>query len=544
MQVVRAASGSSQNTPNPMGFRLPPGLIEKSASRLCWISILCAVMTVVLLGMESMLQPEFNKAFQLASIRLTILGIVFLSIGFIVIQRAGWLSKERLLDVGIVFQVAISFAISMFETTFEWNGNIPVLGHSGVAVWLALCGLLLPNAPLKSAIAATLSALSWPVAYYLNLNLHGFAPLPWNRLIIWIGPLLLVAIWMYVLNLRMNIMQYKQMKAEELGSYRLDYLIGKGGMGEVWRAKHNMLARDAAVKLIRGDVLAGASARQESMIRQRFEREARATASLRSPNTVALYDFGRTNDNTFYYVMELLNGIDLQTLVERFGPLHPGRVANIILGVASSLNEAHAAGMVHRDIKPRNIFLAKQGLQYDFVKVLDFGLVKSKLFEEESLLTMDGTATGTPAYLAPEIAMGEKHVDGRADLYSLGCVAYFLLTGRMVFEEPTPTAMALAHVQKQPIPLSQLEVKVPAGLEQIVMRLLEKDPAKRIQSADELHRMVRSLPDLPKFCEDAARNWWQLNLPETAHATPGEHSDDLATSDNIVVGSPAGVSAR
>ncbi len=361
MQVVRAASGSSQNTPNPMGFRLPPGLIEKSASRLCWISILCAVMTVVLLGMESMLQPEFNKAFQLASIRLTILGIVFLSIGFIVIQRAGWLSKERLLDVGIVFQVAISFAISMFETTFEWNGNIPVLGHSGVAVWLALCGLLLPNAPLKSAIAATLSALSWPVAYYLNLNLHGFAPLPWNRLIIWIGPLLLVAIWMYVLNLRMNIMQYKQMKAEELGSYRLDYLIGKGGMGEVWRAKHNMLARDAAVKLIRGDVLAGASARQESMIRQRFEREARATASLRSPNTVALYDFGRTNDNTFYYVMELLNGIDLQTLVERFGPLHPGRVANIILGVASSLNEAHAAGMVHRDIKPRNIFLAKQG---------------------------------------------------------------------------------------------------------------------------------------------------------------------------------------
>ncbi len=544
MQVVRAASGSSQNTPNPMGFRLPPGLIEKSASRLCWISILCAVMTVVLLGMESMLQPEFNKAFQLASIRLTILGIVFLSIGFIVIQRAGWLSKERLLDVGIVFQVAISFAISMFETTFEWNGNIPVLGHSGVAVWLALCGLLLPNAPLKSAIAATLSALSWPAAYYLNLNLHGFAPLPWNRLIIWIGPLLLVAIWMYVLNLRMNIMQYKQMKAEELGSYRLDYLIGKGGMGEVWRAKHNMLARDAAVKLIRGDVLAGASARQESMIRQRFEREARATASLRSPNTVALYDFGRTNDNTFYYVMELLNGIDLQTLVERFGPLHPGRVANIILGVASSLNEAHAAGMVHRDIKPRNIFLAKQGLQYDFVKVLDFGLVKSKLFEEESLLTMDGTATGTPAYLAPEIAMGEKHVDGRADLYSLGCVAYFLLTGRMVFEEPTPTAMALAHVQKQPIPLSQLEVKVPAGLEQIVMRLLEKDPAKRIQSADELHRMVRSLPDLPKFCEDAARNWWQLNLPETAHATPGEHSDDLATSDNIVVGSPAGVSAR
>jgi eukaryotic-like serine/threonine-protein kinase len=530
MQVVRNASSPSQQTPNPATMKLPPELLEKSVSRLCWISILCAVTTVALLGLEGLFQPEFSQAFQLASIRLTILGILFLTAGFIAVQQFGWVRKEVLLDLGIVFQVAIAFSIAMFETTFDWNPNVPVLGHSGVAIWLALCGLLLPNAPLKSAIAAVLSALSWPLAYYLNLQLHGFTPLPWNRLIIWVGPLLLVAIWMYVLNSRMYSMQWRQLKAEDLGSYKLDYLIGKGGMGEVWRARHTMLARDAAVKLIRGDVLAGASGRQESVIRQRFEREAKATASLRSPHTVALYDFGRTNDNTYYYVMELLDGIDLQTIVERFGPMHSGRVAKILLGVAASLNEAHKAGMVHRDIKPKNLILAKLGLEYDFVKVLDFGLVKSKYLEDDAkLLTMDGTATGTPAYLAPEIAMGEKQIDGRADLYSLGCVAYFLLTGKLVFDEPSLTAMALAHVQKKPKSPGELGIAVPPGLEAIVMKLLEKSPNDRFSSAEDLHRQIRNLNDLPKWCEDAASQWWRSNLPDTGSGTPKLVEDELPT---------------
>ena len=534
MQVVRNASSPSQQTPNPATLKLPPELLEKSVSRLCWISILCAVTTVALLSLEGFLQPEFGQAFQLASIRLTILGILFLTAGFIAVQQFGWVRKEVLLDLGIVFQVAIAFSIAMFETTFEWNPNVPVLGHSGVAIWLALCGLLLPNAPLKSAIAAVLSALSWPLAYYLNLQLHGFTPLPWNRLLIWVGPLLLVAIWMYVLKSRMYSMQWRQMKAEDLGSYKLDYLIGKGGMGEVWRVRHTMLARDAAVKLIRGDVLAGASGRQESVIRQRFEREAKATASLRSPHTVALYDFGRTNDNTYYYVMELLDGIDLQTIVERFGPMHSGRVAKILLGVAASLNEAHKAGMVHRDIKPKNLILAKLGLEYDFVKVLDFGLVKSKYLEDDAkLLTMDGTATGTPAYLAPEIAMGEKQIDGRADLYSLGCVAYFLLTGKLVFDEPSLTAMALAHVQKKPKSPSELGINVPSGLEAIVMKLLEKSPEDRFRSAEDLHRQIRNLNDLPKWCEDAASQWWRANLPDTGSGAPKLVEDDLPTLANM-----------
>src|SRR6185503_17994457 len=198
---------------------------------------------------------------------------------------------------------------------------------------------------------------------------------------------------------------------------------------------------DAAVKLIRPEVLRSSTGRQELLLRKRFEREAQVTASLRSPHTVALYDFGQAKDGTFYYVMELLEGIDLQSLVDRFGPMEPARVANILHQVSQSLEEAHRAGLVHRDIKPRNIILGKLGLQYDFAKVLDFGLVKS-LHQDDpgrTMSTMDGVTTGTPAYLSPEVAMGERMIDGRADLYSLGCTAYFLLTGQMVFDAPGAT---------------------------------------------------------------------------------------------------------
>ncbi len=535
MEIVRASSSPTENTPSPVAYRLPPEMVEKSADRLCWISILCAVTTVALLAMQGFLQPEFAQSFHLWSIRLTMLGTLGMSLGFIVIQRLGLVRKATLLDLGIVFQVGIAFAISMFETAIPWDATNPVLGHSGVAIWLALCGLLLPNSPVKSGIAAFFSAMSWPAAYWLNLQLHGYTPLPWNRLLVWISPILIMAVWMYILNVRIFAMQWKQVKAEELGAYKLDYLIGKGGMGEVWRAKHTMLARDAAVKLIRGDVLAGANGRQESVIRQRFEREARATASLRSPHTVALYDFGRTKDQTYYYVMELLDGIDLQTIVERFGPMPASRVVKVMQGVAASLEEAHHAGMVHRDIKPRNIVMAKIGMHYDFVKVLDFGLVKTNVPDAEAMmLTLDGVATGTPAYLPPEIAMGEENVDGRADLYSLGCVAYFLLTGQLVFAEATPTAMALAHVQKRPeLPSSRLGSPVAAGLEAIVMQLLEKKPGDRILDARDLRRKLNALADVKVWCEDAGADWWRANLPETGGKMVSVVEDETPTTAEI-----------
>jgi serine/threonine-protein kinase len=194
-------------------------------------------------------------------------------------------------------------------------------------------------------------------------------------------------------------------------------------------------------------------------------------------------------------------------------------VAHVLYQVAQSLEEAHRAGLVHRDIKPRNIVLCKLGLEYDFAKVLDFGLVKTLRMDDpdRTLTTMDGVTTGTPAYIAPEVALGSRQIDGRTDLYSLGCAAYFMLTGRMVFDAPSPTAFAIAHVQTPPVPMSErTELPIPAGLEAIVMKLLEKDPANRIGSAQELGRRLRAVGDLGKWCPDQAERWWEINLPELA----------------------------
>src|SRR4051812_12095486 len=209
-------------------------------------------------------------------------------------------------------------------------------------------------------------------------------------------------------------------------------------MGSVYRATHRMLARPAAIKLIRPEVLSSQDPRSADLAVARFRREAEAAAKLRSPHTVELYDFGETEDGTLYFVMELLEGMDLEGLVRKEGPLPQKRVIHILRQVCESLEEAHVSGLVHRDIKPANIHVGRVGLRHDFVKVLDFGLVKSLAgpLIEDSMATASGLTPGTPAYMAPEMALGET-VDGRADLYALGCVAYYLLTGRLVFEATT-----------------------------------------------------------------------------------------------------------
>jgi serine/threonine-protein kinase len=520
MQLQRGSSDGVES-PGLIAAKLPPQIVDRVAERLCWIAIFVACAVVFLVSLEAMLQDEFAAAMGQPLLRLTLLGLLTLTVGFIVVHRNGWLSKPRLLDFGLVYQVAVSFTICMFETAVNWDPNVPTRGLSGLVAWLFLCGFLLPNAPLKVGLMAALSIACWPLAYWINLKMYGFQALPLNRMLVWLGPLIAAAGWMYLINRRTISMKIREYRAEQLGSYELDYMIGQGGMGEVWRAKHKMLARDAAVKLIRPEVLQSSSGRQESMLQKRFEREAQATARLRSPNTVALYDFGQTRDGTIYYVMELLDGIDLQTMVDRFGPLHPGRVVNILIQVCESLEEAHRANLVHRDIKPRNILLCRLGLQYDFVKVLDFGLVKVQNQKDQTTITMDGITTGTPAFLPPEVALGKHEITGAADLYSLGCVAYFLLTGHLVFEESSGVAQAIAHVQKTPVPPSQrTELPIPAGLEAIILRLLEKDPVNRFNSAWELARTLRALKDIPQYCPYAAEEWWNTNLPEVGPVVP------------------------
>jgi serine/threonine-protein kinase len=311
-------------------------------------------------------------------------------------------------------------------------------------------------------------------------------------------------------------------EAQEMGSYQLIELLGHGGMGEVWRARHRLLARNAAIKLVRPEMLGAGDTANGRLMLRRYEREAQATAALASPHTIRVFDYGVTDDGTFYYVMELLSGRDMESLVREFGPLPASRALALIRQACHSLADAHARGMVHRDVKPANIYVCRMGLEYDFVKVLDFGLVKFKGHVRDmetlaTLATMDHTTTGTPAYMAPETILGDADVDRRADVYALGCVAYYVLTGQLVFDADTPMKMFMQHLQARPVPPSQrTELPIPPEVDAFVMACLEKDPNKRPQSAWELFRMACAVgADFGgNWSLDDAQSWWQAHLPE------------------------------
>jgi len=325
---------------------------------------------------------------------------------------------------------------------------------------------------------------------------------------------------------RRNFVQGKLVsRVREFGSYRLVARLGRGGMGEVWRAEHRLLARPAAIKLIRPEMLGAADTEGRRATLRRFEREAQATALLRSPHTIQLYDFGVTDDGTFYYVMELLAGFDLESLVQRFGPLPSGRVVDLIGQVCHSLAEAHDQDLIHRDIKPANVYLCRYGRETDFVKVLDFGLVKTRRKTEPAgpSVTHQGAVAGTPSCMAPEQITGDRPVDGRSDIYGVGCVAYWLLTGRHVFEAPTPVQVMAHHLEKRPEPPSaHTRQPIAPSFDAAVLACLEKDPGRRPQSADALAAQLGSCSD-GSWSAKHARAWWIENAPPpTPEAQTGE----------------------
>lgn len=308
-----------------------------------------------------------------------------------------------------------------------------------------------------------------------------------------------------------------------VGSYRLISQLGSGGMGEVWLARHRLLARPAAVKLIRQEMQPG-TVREELV--GRFQREAQVTSRLRSPHTVQLYDFGLNETGGFYYVMELLHGLDLQQIVNRFGPQVPERVIMLLRQACRSLAEAHEHGLVHRDIKPANLFIARLGAEYDFLKVLDFGIVKDRPAADgkdraATLLSASNLLQGTPAFMAPEVIFDNRTIDGRADLYSLACAAYWTLTGQLLFPASTPTQMLLDHAQTRPRPPSEVsELPIPRDLETLLMQCLEKDPAKRPASALELESQLAGVRCREPWTDARARSWWAAHAPEVVATLP------------------------
>ena len=291
-------------------------------------------------------------------------------------------------------------------------------------------------------------------------------------------------------------------KARQLGQYRLKELIGAGGMGEVYLAEHQLLKRPCAIKLIRP----GSQADPQALAR--FEREVRTTAKLSHWNTIDVFDYGRTDDGTFYYVMDYLPGLSLADLVRHYGPMPPSRVVHLLRQTCQALREAHDVGFIHRDIKPANIFAAKRGGVYDVAKLLDFGLVKPVEQAQNAHLTQTGTLSGSPLYMSPEQAAATEEADARSDIYSLGITAYFLLTGHTPFEGTNPLQVLIAHARDVVPPPSERQPGIPADLEQIVLKCLAKEPADRYPDAESLEKALAACEDAGQWNDEDAARWW------------------------------------
>lgn len=413
------------------------------------------------------------------------------------------------LETGAVVVAAVCFQLVGLQLEPEARPDYVVL----LSLFVILVGraAFVPSTPWRTGLLSAgigvpfLALLAW----HLNTSHDPSAPAhavwsrPLNAAVWWsIVTVICVVITRTIYGLREKVRE-----ARRLGQYQLEELIVVGGMGEIYRASHALLRRPTAVKLIKPD-------RMDERTAARFEQEAQLTASLSHPNTVTVYDYGRTNEGVFYYAMELIDGADLQTVVEVTGPMPPARVARLLAQVAGALSEAHRGGLIHRDVKPSNLLLMARDGQEDTMKVVDFGLVKNTRADES--LSGAGSIVGTPLYLSPEAILTPNEADARSDLYSLGAVGFFLLTGRPPFEGDNPMAVFSQHVSVPPPPPAELiETPLDPMLERLLLQCLRKDPCERPQTAREVEvRLLDAVERLGHWDAYDSAVWWR------EHGTP------------------------
>jgi serine/threonine-protein kinase len=498
------------------GFSLPDDLLSEQVKRLALFCLIAALMWTVGLLMDLFLIPiASGNPRNWRSLTLEAMaGAVSLAVGLYATRSKAPPAHKG--AVGVVFMLFNAAAIAALNTwAVPPPTELPKIHLSWVTIAILVYSMVAPHAPRTMLITGMIAALMDPLALWIA-HLRGVPTPSLVATIVMVWPNFSCAGIAVLPSHVLHRLGRRLRDAQALGSYRLVELLGRGGMGEVWRAEHELLARHAAIKLVRPELLGAHSEAEIQTLLRRFEREAQATAVLSSPHSIQLFDFGATHDGSFYYVMELLAGRDLESLVRDFGPVPADRAVFLLRQVCHSLADAHARGLIHRDIKPANIYVCRMGLDYDFVKVLDFGLVKVKgrPRDMETLATLDHTTSGTPAYMAPEAILGDTEVDRRADVYALGCVAYYLLTGQLVFDADTPMRMFVQHLQTTPIPPSQrTELPIPPELDAFVMSCLEKDPDKRPQSARVLFDMASACGAIG-WTNAHAERWWQAHLPE------------------------------
>jgi serine/threonine-protein kinase len=513
--VLRCHPGRSAGRSEETRARIAGGFAGEASRRIGTLAILTAVTVVGASLLHQALSPDVAAAHQAPLFRLSALFLVLAGAGLAALQRSGWLSSQDLLDVGLVFEVGGALALSLMENAIPLRATM-VRGYTAVPAWIAICVMVIPNRPWKSIAAALASTAMVPSGHLLAAQILGYPAMAWNELAAYTLGAAIVAGWTPFISKRLRRMQEDLSDARDFGSYHLEKLVGRGGMGEVWLARHCLLRRDAAVKLVLPRLLEGLNASAQRQAQRRFEQEAQAIASLRSPHTVAIYDFGVAENGSLYYAMEYLQGLNAEALVERYGAQPAARVIAFLRQAIESLEEAHEAGLIHRDVKPSNIFISRLGKRTDFVKVLDFGLVKALADPNGATATTHSQTTGTPAFMAPEQVRGDE-VDARTDIYGLGCVAYFLLTGNVVFNKSGAMAMAMAHLAEQPEPPSnRSELPIPPSLERVVMACLAKNPKDRPQYAAELRTMLDVCTDVTQWSQADSDRWWGLHQPDAA----------------------------
>ena len=407
-------------------------------------------------------------------------------------------------DAGAVVGVGVCFAF--MGTTSYWSGDPTLPLVLAITNTLGFRAFVIPSSAPRTACIHTLASLPVAVAaFFIHRALvPTFLAALWDTLytVLWLA----VSVVVTTLTSRVIYgLTERVRESRRLGQYTLEAEIGSGGMGTVYRARHAMLRRATAIKLLHPE-------RSSEEDVKRFEREVRMTSRLTHPNTVAVYDYGRTPDGLFYYAMELLDGTDLQELVGRHGPMPPARVVHLLRQIAGALGEAHEIGLIHRDVKPANVIVCERGRLLDVAKVVDFGLVKALDAGDGGVLAATNAITGTPLYMPPEAVQAPDTVDARSDLYALGAVAYFLLTGEPPFRGENIVTVLASHIHETPRPPSEvLGAPIPPDLEALVLRCLEKAQRARPASADvfaaELARIAEALP----WTQDDARAWWSAH---------------------------------
>ncbi len=487
----------------------PPADRDAGGRRLALVGVLYAA-SLVLLGGMSLLA---DAAGHIESSRLVpaarpiaAAGIVAGVLVALVARRQRSRARREALAAG--FAVTAALVLSLIEALKPWPDGGTV-GVPMTSLWIVLAAMVLPLS-LRASLATALSSAATGPLVAAALALAGRPASPSLLAhVYFFMPSFLAVVVAYVGS---RALQHARGEVRRLGNYRLVAKIGEGGMGEVWRAEHHLLALPAAVKLVRVDRIPVA---ERATILKRFEREAQLTARLTSPHTVDLHDYGITDDGIVYYVMELIDGMDLERLVERHGPLPPARAVSFLCQACDSLAEAHAAGLMHRDIKPSNLLVCRAGLVHDYLKVLDFGLVRPvpHLASGHSL-TDKGVVMGTPGFIAPEVALDRPGVDQRSDLYSLACIGYYLLSGEHVFDLSSPMRALHDHAFTAAPPLRTRAPSVPVELEAAIMRALSKDPRERPRDAETMATELAAA--VTPWGQEEARRWWAERVPAQA----------------------------